>query len=105
MAAQMATEPRSHNDYTVGWVCALPVELAAAREMLDEEHEALGHDANDNNIYTLGRVGVHNIVIACLPAGKTGTNSAAAVAAGMLPTLPFGRQAITTLCLPTDPRV
>ncbi|KAF2188797.1 hypothetical protein K469DRAFT_724207 [Zopfia rhizophila CBS 207.26] len=25
-------------DYTVGWVCALPVELAAAKEMLDEEH-------------------------------------------------------------------
>jgi hypothetical protein len=26
------------DDYTVGWVCALPVELAAAQQMLDEEH-------------------------------------------------------------------
>jgi hypothetical protein len=26
-----------HDDYTVGWVCALPVELAAAQEMLDED--------------------------------------------------------------------
>ena len=83
----------SREDYTVGWVCALPVELAAAREMLDEEHEALGHDANDNNIYTLGRVGEHNVVIACLPAGKTGTNSAAAVAVEMnsvFPSIRFG---------------
>ena len=28
-------------EYTVGWVCAFPVELAAAQEMLDEEHEDL----------------------------------------------------------------
>src|SRR5271163_2315834 len=70
-------------DYTVGWVCALPVEFAAAREMLDEEHETLDHDANDTNIYTLGRIGEHNVVIACLPAGQSGTNSAAAVAAQM----------------------
>ena len=25
-----------HEDDTVGWVCALPIELAAAQEMLDE---------------------------------------------------------------------
>jgi hypothetical protein len=25
----------SSEDYTVGWVCALPVELAAAQEMLE----------------------------------------------------------------------
>ena len=29
-----------HGDYTIGWVCALPIELAAARQMLDEEHLA-----------------------------------------------------------------
>ena len=26
-------------DYTAGWICALPIELAAAQEMLDEEDE------------------------------------------------------------------
>lgn len=26
-------------DYTVGWICALPVELAAARMMLDDGHK------------------------------------------------------------------
>jgi hypothetical protein len=58
-------------DYTTGWVCALPIELAAARVMLDEIHEDISQDSNDNNIYTLGRVGEHNVVIACLPAGRS----------------------------------
>src|SRR2546423_6522935 len=70
-------------DYTVGWVCALPVELAAAAGMLDEEHQDLPQDVNDTNLYTLGRIGEHNTVIACLPAGQTGNNSAAAVAVRM----------------------
>jgi nucleoside phosphorylase len=69
-----------HEEYTIGWVCALPVELAAAQEMLDEEHEDLEQDENDNNIYALGQIGKHNIVLACLPAGQTGIGSAAAVA-------------------------
>jgi nucleoside phosphorylase len=75
MARQLRRE-----DYTVGWVCALPVELAAAQEMLDEEHKTPRYDAHDTNLYTCGRVGDHNVVIACLPEGQTGTNSAAAVA-------------------------
>ncbi|KAF2632955.1 purine and uridine phosphorylase, partial [Macroventuria anomochaeta] len=70
-------------DYTVGWVCALPVELAAAQEMLDEEHNTPPYDAHDTNLYTCGRVSEHNVVIACLPEGQTGTNSAAAVAVQM----------------------
>lgn len=68
-------------DYTVGWVCALPVELAAAAEMLDEEHEDLPQDPNDSNLYTLGRISDHNVVIVCLPAGQIGNNAATAVAA------------------------
>ncbi|KAN0082002.1 hypothetical protein V8E54_003300 [Elaphomyces granulatus] len=70
-------------DYTIGWVCALLVELAAAQEMLDAEHENPHHDANDTNLYTLGRIGEHNVIIASLPKGQHGTNSAAAVAAHM----------------------
>jgi len=79
----MARRRFRHEDYGVGWVCALPVELAAARVMLDEEHEPLGQNANDTNLYTLGQIGEHNVVIACLPAGQMGTNSAAAVAIQM----------------------
>jgi hypothetical protein len=55
-------------------VCALSIELAAAQEMLDEEHDDLDHDANDTNIYTLGRIREHNVVIVCLPEGQMGTN-------------------------------
>jgi nucleoside phosphorylase len=75
-------------DYTVGWVCALPIELAAATVMLDEKHQSLPHDGNDHNLYTLGSIGKHNVVLACLPAGQTGTNSAAAVATRMQSSFP-----------------
>lgn len=51
--------------------------------MLDDEHDAPPCDAHDTNIYTCGRIGQHNIVIACLPEGQIGTNSAAAVAMQM----------------------
>jgi hypothetical protein len=51
---------RRREGYTVGWVCALLVKLAAARRMLDEKHESLHSDTHDTNIYTLGRVGEHN---------------------------------------------
>jgi nucleoside phosphorylase len=70
-------------EYTVGWICALPVELAAAQEMLDEEHEDIERDDNDENLYSLGSVAGHNVVIVCLPAGRIGNNPAAAVATQM----------------------
>jgi len=73
------------NDYTVGWVCALPVELAAAQVMLDERHANLKRDLDDNdeNLYVLGSICGHNIAIVCLPAGRIGNNPAAAVAMQM----------------------
>ena len=78
------TQPRFRvEDYTVGWVCALPIELAAATEMLEEEYQDLFQDATDTNVYSLGRIGEHKVVVACLPAGQMGTNSAAVVASQM----------------------
>src|SRR5205085_8648875 len=79
-------EPRPrlrHLDYTVGWICALPSELTAAMAMLDERHSALGQHPADHNHYTLGRMGQHNVVIAGLPVGQKGNNSAATVATRM----------------------
>jgi nucleoside phosphorylase len=73
----------TRQDYKVGWICALKSELTAAMAMLDERHSPLEQDPADHNTYTLGRVGQHNVVIACLPAGQTGNNSAATVAAQM----------------------
>jgi nucleoside phosphorylase len=79
----MALPRLRREEYTVGWVCALPIELAAAQEMLDEEHQDLEQDEHDNNIYSLGRIGGHNVVIVCLPAGLIGNNPAAVVATRM----------------------
>lgn len=84
----MASRALTHDDYTVGWVCALPKEQTAALAMLDETHPDLPKIRNDNNVYTLGRIGNHNIVISCLPMGMTGNNNATTVAAHMVSTFP-----------------
>lgn len=70
-------------NYTVGWVCAIAVELAAATKLLDEEHQDLPQNPNDTNTYTFGRIGEHNVVIACMPEGGLGTTWAATVAGQM----------------------
>ena len=67
-----ASVPRTgltHDSYEIAWVCTLHVDVAAAIQMLDEKHEleALPQPPEDTNIYLLGRIGGHNIVIAkCL---------------------------------------
>lgn len=78
----------TRNDYTFGWICALYIELAASRGMLDEEHSALDRVEGDKNLYTLGRIGGHNVVIAGFPEGSTGTTTAARVAEDMLRSFP-----------------
>src|ERR1700735_2629785 len=80
-----------HHDYTVAWVCALPLEMAAAKAMLDEIHPDLPTSPIDQNTYVLGRIRAHNIVIACLPSGVYGTTSAATVAIQMLSTFRYIR--------------
>lgn len=88
MTSETAPNLRAHDDYTVGWVCALPKERTAATAMLDSRHADLSKPANDPNKYTLGSIGKHNVVIACLPKGTIGTNSAATVATWMVSTFP-----------------
>ncbi|RAH55200.1 Pfs domain protein [Aspergillus piperis CBS 112811] len=83
----------SRDDYTVGWICALPLEMAAAKVMLDEIHDDLPMQPTDDNAYLLGRIGKHNVVIACLPSGVYGMTSAATVAAQLsssFPSIRFG---------------
>lgn len=88
MGTQSAIETKTHNEYTVGWVCALPKEQTAATAMLDQRHSNLPKPANDSNTYTLGSIGNHNVVIACLPKGHIGNSPAATVAAQMVSTFP-----------------
>ncbi|KAH8660527.1 hypothetical protein BX600DRAFT_438741 [Xylariales sp. PMI_506] len=75
-------------EYTIGWISALPIEHAAAAEILDEEHEAPPHLPNEPTLYTLGRIKHHNVVIACLPMGMIGIASAASVARGLVNRFP-----------------
>lgn len=77
-----------YDHYTIAWICALYIEMAAARAVLDEIHEARPRDFEDTNSYVLGSIKGHNIVIACLPIGQYGTNNAATVATNLKRTFP-----------------
>ncbi|OJZ79939.1 hypothetical protein ASPFODRAFT_148418 [Aspergillus luchuensis CBS 106.47] len=70
------------DDYTVAWICALPLEAAAARAMLDKTHGSPPR-ANDPNAYDFGELNGHYIAIAYLPDGVYGTVSSASVASRM----------------------
>lgn len=71
-------ESLTHDDYTVAWICPLEVEQIAAIKMLDREHKCLPQPPNDHNVYTLGSIHGHNVVIAGLH--SPGNNPAAVVA-------------------------
>ncbi|CAG7995656.1 unnamed protein product, partial [Penicillium salamii] len=77
-----------HERYTIAWICALYIEIAAAQAMLDESHEILPTHADDRNTYVLGDIYRHNVVIACLPDGQYGTNNAAILMTNMKRTFP-----------------
>ncbi|KAL7815057.1 hypothetical protein V8C44DRAFT_325221 [Trichoderma aethiopicum] len=75
--------------YTVGWICAITSEYVAAQAFLEDKHENPEYvSPQDNNNYTLGRIGRHNVVIAALPYGEYGLASAASVARDMLHSFP-----------------
>ncbi|RYO80051.1 hypothetical protein DL764_009945 [Monosporascus ibericus] len=81
--------PQTYKDYAVGVICALAIEKAAVEGMLDKLHPPLKTIQGDENSYTLGEIGEHNVVVACLPAGVMGNNSAATVAKDMLRSFPI----------------
>ncbi|KAJ5101052.1 Tetratricopeptide-like helical [Penicillium angulare] len=84
----VAKLPYTHHDYPVAWICALPLEMAAAKMMLDRLHPSLPQPESDHNAYTLGSISGHNVVVACLPSGVYGTTAAAVVLAHTLETFP-----------------
>ncbi|EPS45120.1 hypothetical protein H072_897 [Dactylellina haptotyla CBS 200.50] len=59
--------------------------------MLDQHHLNLPKPLRDSNSYTLGSIGSHNVVVACLPKGKTGSIPAALVATQMVNAFPSVR--------------
>jgi nucleoside phosphorylase len=87
--ADMALQRPHVQDFHIGWICAVEVEYVIASELLDEEFpEAPKTSSNDDNLYTCGRIGRHQVVMACLPKGKYGLTSATSVAKDMLRSFP-----------------
>ena len=78
----------THDDYTIAWICTLPLEVAAARVMLNRTHSPLPNPSTDSNAYELGELDGHYIVITCLPAGVYGIVAAANVVSRMRSTFP-----------------
>lgn len=72
--------------YTIGWICALKLELAASRPLLDEEYQPL-RILGDDTRYVLGRIGTHKIVMVCM-ADQYGTVKAASVATNLKRSFP-----------------
>ncbi|THW91627.1 purine and uridine phosphorylase [Aureobasidium pullulans] len=69
-------------DYTILWICALPIEYVAARAFLEQEDPKPGPGGisnDDTNAYTLGQIAGHKVVLAVLPKGEIGVGSAASV--------------------------
>ncbi|KAJ3474216.1 hypothetical protein NLG97_g9941 [Lecanicillium saksenae] len=86
----------SYDKYTIAWICALHIEMAAAHAMLDDiyDQQPAGQASSDCNTYTLGRVGQHNTVVACLPVSQYGTNSAVNVLTNLVRTFSSVRLAL-----------
>ncbi|PYI24506.1 purine and uridine phosphorylase [Aspergillus violaceofuscus CBS 115571] len=91
MERNSVTENFSREDYTVGWICALAPELAAAAAMLDETYAppaVFQQDPNDSNVYSCGRMGQHKVVIVSLGAGMPGKVPASTTATSLLRSFP-----------------
>lgn len=87
--SEFQQEKRGNRDYTVGWICAITTEYVAAQAFLDNKHDRPEYrEPHDNNDYTLGSIGRHNVVIAVLPRGEYGISSATSVARDMLHSFP-----------------
>ncbi|KFY34264.1 hypothetical protein V494_06919, partial [Pseudogymnoascus sp. VKM F-4513 (FW-928)] len=83
------SQPYKKEHYQIGIICALHTEAAAMIAMLDEEHPKQTSQKDDPNDYSFGRIGVHNLVIACLPAGHMGNTPATSVANNMKRSFPI----------------
>ena len=88
----------TNNDYTVGWICALDIELAASQvtnvglvaSVSSAGWTGLKHlyPGTYHIEYVSYGIIIISVVLACLPSGTTGTNSATTAAANMLRSFP-----------------
>lgn len=82
-----ANIPMSRESYTVAFICALNLEMSAVRYLLDREHPVMRPQPGDSNLYILGELSGHNIVLAWL-SGSQGKGAAATVATNLSRSFP-----------------
>lgn len=79
------SRPRDRSDFRVAIFCALPREADAVFLLFDrfwdDGDSSYGRAEGDQNHYTNGRIGQHDVVLAHLPG--MGTQNAAAAAASL----------------------
>ncbi|KAH9240369.1 hypothetical protein K456DRAFT_1719663 [Colletotrichum gloeosporioides 23] len=80
--------------YHIGWICAIPTEFRAAVAFLDERHQLPSTISQNDHVYALGKVGIHNVAIAVLSNGDYGLASAAVVAGTCCITFPTSGSAL-----------
>jgi len=80
----------SREKYTVGIICARTFELLAVSATLDEQHGSELQKPGDNE-YLFGRIGPHNVVVACTytELAVDGQTPAASVATHMMRSYPI----------------
>ncbi|KAF3071608.1 hypothetical protein CFAM422_006180 [Trichoderma lentiforme] len=91
-----------YRHYTVGWICALPSAYEASKAMLDYEYRLpfpnSNYDPNDDpntsynrDSYVFGRIGHHDVAIACMASDYYETSSVSDVLKDMRGFFPFLR--------------
>lgn len=86
-----------HENYTVGWICTLPLEFEVSKGMFDYWYRQPfqnNHDSYENHCrvsYAYGRIGRHDVVMACLPSNENATVSVSDVLHDMRESFPFLR--------------
>lgn len=79
-------QPKDRGDFQIAIICALPPEASAVIRLFDkiwgETGNMFGQAPGDPNAYTMGVIGLHNVVLAYPPG--MGKGSAAGVAASII---------------------
>ncbi|KAJ5538344.1 purine and uridine phosphorylase [Penicillium frequentans] len=83
--------PRSHNDYTVGWIYSVPMEMPVARLVPDEIHPPLPRSPKDQNTYVLGSIAGYGIAITFPRSGEYDLRASTEVARDLMSSFPSVR--------------
>ncbi|SPO06456.1 uncharacterized protein DNG_09146 [Cephalotrichum gorgonifer] len=67
--SEVLDEPTSRDDFTIGIICALPLEAGAILRVFDRTWSVTrsGKRKGDTNQYSLGSLGPHNVVLVHIP--------------------------------------